>query len=431
MGDFARKASIAGRLVADRAGWSLVVELLQLASSTLVFLVLVRYMEPGTLGQLSALLALAFPALSVSTLGTQFLLLRRSAQGEDLANAWNRALTVGLFGPALAALAMIALRPLLLPNVSATAYILVFVGNMPFFWLNELAVYLGVGSGRMKQAAQARSILVFFRFVALGWFAIWGGGRLEAWAAASTISFAVGAVGALWFVKRAFGLRPRLNRHSVADLPQGIPFSANSVNEGLVDSSDRWLLVRFGHAEDAGLYALGARIVQFGYMPLRTLLRSFDSELFAAGKHGVRSALTITRQMARPGMAIAAAVSVGFLIVAPLVPLVAGDEYRDSVSVIRFLALLPVVRMVQYLFGNTLSAADRQWWRARATFLAMVTNLGLNLWLLREGNWRTAIMTTFISELLLATLLAVVVGYWVRRERRLDIGPPLEEVEVG
>ncbi len=405
-----------GRRLGDRAGWSLAVELLQLASSTVVFLILVRFMDQATFGELGALLALVFPALSIATLGSHFLLLRRSSRGDDLADAWSRATTVGFVGPVLAVIVMIALRPILLPNVAAWAYVLVFVGNLPFYWLNELAVYLGVGSGRMKQAAQARLILVVFRFAALGWFAIWGDGRLVAWALVSTLSFVGGGLGALLFVRSQFQLTPRFEPSSFADLPEGIPFSANSVNESLVDSSDRWLLTRFDHKDDAALYTLGARIVQFGYLPLRTLMRAYDAELFAAGKDGVSAALQVTRRMVKPGMTIAIAVGAGFLLLAPVVPVVAGEDYRDSINVIRLLAVLPVIRIVQYLAGNTLSAASHQPWRMRATALAMVTNLGLNLWLLRDGTWRTAIFTTFVSELLLAALLIASVGYWVRRE---------------
>ncbi len=292
----------AGSPIGGRAGWSLVVELLQLASSTLVFLVLVQFMPQETFGELGALLALAFPALSVATLGSHYLLLRRSSQGGDLADAWKRATTVGFVGPILAAGLMIALRPLLLPNVDPWAYALVFIGNLPFYWMNELAVYLGVGTGRMKQAAQARFILVIWRFMALGWFAIWGDGSLVAWALASALSFVGGGFGALLFVHRSYGLRPGFERTSFTDLPPGIPFSANSVNESLVDSSDRWLLVRFGHLDDAALYTLGARVVQFGYLPLRTLLRAYDADLFGEGQYGVRATLAVTRRMIKPGM---------------------------------------------------------------------------------------------------------------------------------
>lgn len=407
-----------GPTLANRAGWSTVVEVLQLASSTLVFLILVKFMPQETYGELTSLMALSFPALSVGSIGSHFLLLRRSSQGDDLANAWNRATTVGFVGPVLIAALMILFRPLLLPNVEPWAYVLIFIGNLPFFWLNELAVYLGVGAGRMKQAAQARGILVVCRFLALLWFVIWGGGELVSWALASTVSFIAGGLGAVFFVYKVFGLRPSFDPRSRADISPGLPFSVNSVNEGLVDASDRWLLTRFDHKADAGLYGLGARIVQFGYLPLRILMRTHDAELFAAGKDGVRSALTVTKRMIKPGMAVATLVTVGFLVLAPVVPWVAGAEYEEALQVIRLLALLPMIRMVQYLSGNTLSAADRQRWRMMATGAAMVVNLGLNLWLLRDGDWRTAVYTTFVSEVLLAGLLIGLVSYGVRSERR-------------
>ncbi|MGH1489330.1 MAG: lipopolysaccharide biosynthesis protein [Acidimicrobiales bacterium] len=415
-GWISRQLAKAGPALVNRAGWSLVVELLQLASSTLVFLILVKFMTQDTFGELGSLLALVFPALSVGSIGSHFLLLRRSSQGEELAEAWNRAITVGFIGPLAAAGLMIVLRPVLLPNVDAWAYVLVFVGNLPFYWLNELAVYLGVGSGRMKQAAQVRAILVFFRFLALAWFALWGDGGLTDWAMASTLSFAAGGLGAVFFVSRVFGLRPRFVRGVHTDLRPGMPFSVNSANESLVDASDRWLLGRFDHKADAALYTLGARIIQFGYLPLRILLRAYDAEMFAAGKYGIRSVLPVTRRMIKPGMGVAVAVGLGFLLLAPAVPWIAGPEYEESVEVIRFLAILPMIRMVQYLAGNTLSAADRQPWRMVAAGLAMVVNLSLNLWLLRDGDWRVAVYTTFFSEVLLAGMLIALVAYGSRAE---------------
>ncbi len=396
--------------------------MLQLASSTLVFLILVRFMDKETFGELGALLALVFP-VSVGTLGSHFLLLRRSSQGHDLADAWSRANTVGLAGsggggggddrPSAAAVA--ERRPPGLRTDLRRQFAVLLdqrAGGVP------RSGHRSAEAGRPGPADPGR--LPFRRAGVVRRVGRWqpcGMGRrqhrqLHRWGDRSPV-----------FVRRAFGLTPRFEPASFSDLPPGIPFSVNSVNESLVDSSDRWLLTRFDHKADAVLYTLGARLVQFGYLPLRTLLRAYDADLFGAGKDGVRAALVVTRRMIKPGMAIAAAVGLSFLLLAPLLPLVAGSDYDESVDVIRLLSVLPAIRMVQYLAGNILSAADRQPWRMTVTGLAMVTNLGLNLWLLREGTWRTAIFTTFVSELLLAGLLIGIVAYWVRRGRGRDSEP--------
>jgi O-antigen/teichoic acid export membrane protein len=106
-----------------------------------------------------------------------------------------------------------------------------------------------------------------------------------------------------------------------------------------------------------------------------------------------------------------------FWVLAPLVPAVLGSNWSDEVvAVIRWLAFLPGVRAIQYVTGNTLSAADKQWWRFGATGGAAALNLGLNLWLLPDGSWRTAAMTTYVSEMVLMVSLVMLVFYWIRRE---------------
>lgn len=405
-----------------RAGWAGIVEVLQLVSSVLVFFALARLMTQSDIGVLGALLGIAAPVAGLSGFGSHVLLIRRVAQGGDIKDAWQRATAVGILGPAVGTLTAIALKPVILPSVNGWVYALLIASQVNFFWLTELAVYVGNGTRRLKEAAQIRMMVVSFRLIALGAFALFGDGRLLAWAIASFSSFAVGAVAALVYIWRVFGARPSLRRWSPSDLREGLPFSINSVSESLVDVSDRPLLVRYDHEADSGIYTIGARIIQFGYLPIRILLRASDADLFEAGQHGTAAALRVTRSLLKPGLAIGVLVGLGFVVVAPLVPFVAGPEYSDAVSTVRLLAILPLIRAMQYLMGNCLSASDHQWWRVGATLVGAGLNFGLNLRLLPEGTWRTAVFTTVVSEVVLTALLAATVLGWVWKERGLDDG---------
>jgi O-antigen/teichoic acid export membrane protein len=403
-----------------RAGWASVVEVLQLASSVLVFLILARLLTEADYGVLGAVLGVAMTAASLSNVGSHILLIKRAAQGHDLADAWRRATSVGILGPAAGALALIALRPVILPSVDPWVYGLLVVSQLNFFWLTELAVFIGNGTRQLKESAQLRFIVVCCRFVALVLFALLGDGRLIVWAIASVASFGIGAVLSLLYVWRVFGLAPGLWTVSRADVVEGAPFAANASSESLVDVSDRPLLLRYGHSVDAGIYTLGGRIVQFGYLPVRILLRASDADLFEAGRHGTRRALEVSRSLLKPGIAIGLAVGAGFLVFAPVVPIVVGDKYAEAVDTMRLLAVMPAIRAVQYLMGNCLSASDHQWWRVGATLAAAALNFGLNIWLLPTGTWRTAVFTTIVSELFLAAALSLVVYVWAWRERLAD-----------
>lgn len=396
-----------------RLGWSSIVEVLQLASSILVFLILAGQLSVEDYGLMGAIVGVALPAANLSSFGSHVLLVRRVAQGGDLSEAWQRATAVGIVGPGVGALVMIAAKPIILPEADFWVYTLLLVSQLNFFWLTELAVYIGNGTRRLKEAAQIRLLVVACRFGGLMCFVLFTQHRLIDWAAASVISFAIGAALAIGYVARVFGVKPSIRRLTFADFREGAPFSANAVTESLVDVTDRPLLSRYGHAEDAGIYTLGGRIIQFGYLPIRILLRASDADLFAAGKHGVGPALALTKRLLAPSLAIGITVGVGAYVIAPIVPFLVGDEFLEAVDAIRLLAVMPAIRAVQYLMGNCLTASNNQRWRLVATATAGVLNLGLNLTFLPNGTWRTAVYTTLVSEVFLTTAfigLAVVLA---------------------
>lgn len=407
-----RMATMAADLLGRRTRWAAVVELLQLLSSTLAFLVLPGLLDPNDYGIMGGVTAVAVPALNFSNLGTHILLLRRAARGEDLRNAWHRALTLGTLGPGSAVIVLLALHSVLLPDVDLTIYALLVTGGIVAFWLSELVVYLPVGLGDLRNAAMVRLVAFGCRIAALAWFALYGRSELVNWAWANLISFVVAGVLGLVMVGRYYGVGPGFSSRALTDVRPGLPFSVNGASENLNDGADRFLLLRFDQQYDTGVYTLGGRAIQFAYVPIRMLLRAHDSELFAAGKHGVRSALKVSRRLAPSGMLLGFGAAAIFWIIAPSVPLVLGPKWEDVTDVIRLLSFLPAIRSMQYLVGNTLSASDRQWSRFMATIMAAALNIGLNLIYLPNGGWRTAVATTLVSELALLLLLVIVVWYW-------------------
>lgn len=406
------------RQLSRRAAWSLVIEVLQLVSSMVVFFALARLISTDDFGVMTGVMGVAAPAASLSSLGSHILLIKRVAQGEELRDVWRRTTSVGIVGPAVGAAAVIGLKGAIVPGVDTRVYVLLVVSQLNFFWLAELAVTVGNATRRLKEAAGIRFLVVVFRLAALGLFALLGRGSLLWWAAASAVSFALGAVVAVGCIWRLFGARPGLFSLRAADVRHGVPFSVNAVSESLVDVSDRPLLVRYGHESASAVYGVAARIIQFGYLPLHVLLRASDADVYQAGKRGAGAALAVVRRLLGPGIAIGLTVGAGFLLLSPLVPLVAGSGYDRAVVAIRLLAVVPLIRVFQYLMGNCLSASGHQWWRVGATMAAAGVNLGLNVRYLPTGGWRAACYTTVVSELFLTVVLAGAVVGWAAWERR-------------
>ena len=383
-----------------------------------MFLVLADVFTREAYGIMNGSIGAVAPALGLSNLGTHVLLTRRAARGEDLASAWNRALTIGLASPTMAAVVLVALHPLLFPggNVPWSVFALFAIAGLPFFWLSEMVAFLPIGLGDIRSVAIIRFATLLCRIVALGWFVLLSGGSLLEWAAAHAVSLVAASILGVSIVGRKYDLRPGLGSGLAADVKEGLPFSMSSATESVFDGADRVLLVRYGLDDDAGIYGLGGRITQFGYAPIRILLRSRDAELHRAGGVGPRAAFEVARTMFVPGLVLGCAAAAALWIAAPLVPIVFGARWDPAVPAIRLLAFLPAIRSVQYLVGNTITAFDRQPWRFAVTAMAAVLNVVLNVIYLPTGTWRTAVVTTFISEAFLLTALAAVVWYWLRRE---------------
>ncbi|MDH4278414.1 MAG: oligosaccharide flippase family protein, partial [Acidimicrobiia bacterium] len=210
-------------LLGNNTRWAAASEVLQLISSTLVVLMVARLLDETSYGVLGGVAALAAIALNLSNLGSHILLLRRGAQGEDLGEAWSRAITVGVGLPGLLAVLLLVSKPFFQPAVDFEVYALFIVAGMPLFWLSELAVYLPVGLGDMKRATVGRLIVTVCRLGAIGWFAMAGTQNLTTWAWANMVSFALSAVLGIGYIWFTYGVKPRFSRRAHEDLGPGLP----------------------------------------------------------------------------------------------------------------------------------------------------------------------------------------------------------------
>ena len=92
-----RLSSVGPEGLGGRAGWSLVVELLGLASSVLVFFALTNLIVRSEIGTMTAVLALAVPVASLTSFGSHVMLIKRIAHGDDVRDVWRRATSVGMY----------------------------------------------------------------------------------------------------------------------------------------------------------------------------------------------------------------------------------------------------------------------------------------------------------------------------------------------
>jgi O-antigen/teichoic acid export membrane protein len=96
---------------------------------------------------------------------------------------------------------------------------------------------------------------------------------------------------------------------------------------------------------------------------------------------------------------------------APWATYVLGDEFRDSVDVLRLGSLLPVLQAMQYTLGGYLAATGRQSVRAVMQLVALAAFIVAGLIFIPLYSWQGAILVSLGCDALLGLLFAI--GCWV------------------
>ena len=392
------------RSLVERVGWAGVAEVANLAVTFAMLLVLVDTLGPDLFGDLQAVIGIASIVGPISTFGANWSLIRRGVVSKSMRFEVGRAInlaTIGTTGGMLATALVLLAFPGVLPGVSRSAAVLILVGQMPAYWLTELAVTAAVAKADLKLSAQLRLVAAYFRIMAVIVFAFGPNHSLEAWAwhfAAGNLLAAVGVHLILAISMRRF---PGFVRPLAREFREGLPYGIGNTTEGVLSASDRPLMSQYGLPGDDGIYSVGYRVVTLGLVPMTALFKAQDRRFFRQGALGSVAAHEAGRRMSMLALAATLPVSIALFLGAPLFDLFVDERWAETETVIRFLAILPIIKGFQFAFGNSLTAAGNQRMRLQLTAVAAIGNLVANFFLIPIWSWRAAAGTTLVAEVAL------------------------------
>ncbi len=389
------------------------------------FIVIGRLLGSAEYGALAGVVALVNVLSQFSSLGMEMILLRNiSRDRSSFAGTWGRALIVSGIGFAfLFAVSVVYARCFLPPGLrSLVPWVAVSDGLLGK--LAQLASRALQGADQAAWSARLTALTNGARAVvaalllsfcvhthrhgsALTWVHVY-------WLA----SFAVAVVGAV-LVTRILGW-PCFRRFGWCELREGISFSFSSSAISVYNDLDKTLLVGMGQSYAAGIYAAAYRVVDVLTTPIYSLYAAAMPQFFREGANGVAAASSFSRRMLHWVVPFGLAAALGLAWLAPALPLAFGRSFAGSVSALRWLCLLPVIRGLQYAWGSTITASSSQWLRTGTQAGAALLNLSLNLWLIPRWSWQGAALASLVTDGSLALSNGLLVRWLVRRRQ---IGP--------
>ena len=214
---------------------------------------------------------------------------------------------------------------------------------------------------------------------------------------------------AIILVNRLAGYpRPLLTKLK-SDIKQGIYFAISASAHNINSSLDKAMLASFSSLSATGIYGSAYRFIDVGNVPLFALFSATYTRFFQHGAFGIKSSLKFAKRLF-PLITFYAVLSiVGYIVLAPFIPKILGEEYREAVSALLWLAPLPAIAAFQYLAADSLTGAGYQKARSIVQVSAAALNVLLNLWLIPLYSWKGAAWATLISDSLRLVCLWIIV----------------------
>lgn len=375
------------------------------AGRMLTFFLLGIALGADELGRYVAVLGLAQLVFPASRVGISHVMVRGISRGNRFEEDWSKSTTVTILGSVLGALVTVLIAEVIFDVSPLTSLLIGF------------AQLLGLGflqAGGMASAAHGRSEIgiainaasTVFRLLAiLGFFFAVSSRSVDVWAWFLLPSMVATAVSTMYIMQRFLDARPRFVLPTREDLALGSGFVFVEFGSTAQSDIDRVVLGAYGLDADAGVYAAAFRVAELANLPLGALLRASYSEFFRRGSNSVAEALQYARKLTSYSVAYGICAGIGLWVLAPLLQVLMGDGFADSVTALRWLSFVPAVRALQIFPANVLTGVDRLWERARLMMTSASINLASNIVLAPTYGWRGAAVSTLIAELFFAGIL--------------------------
>lgn len=393
-----------------------------LGFQAIYFVLMGRTLGSREYGAFVGVVALVAVLGQFSGCGMEMILLRNvSRDRASFAATWGAALRVTVFGfVALLGVAIGFGHFFLRSDLRLLVPWIVFSDGL-FGKMAQLASRALQGAGQMRTMAKLMSGMNLGRaLLAAGLYsyARWWGGRADAllWAHVYWIAPMLVGLIACWMVTAQFGW-PRFERMRLHDWSEGLSFSLSNSSISVYNDIDKTLLVSLGQTFAAGIYGAAYRVVDVATAPLYSIYAAATPQLFREGGESVERADALSNRILRRTFLYGVGTAVALFFGAGLLPHLFGPSFQESVTALRWLCLLPLLRVLHYAWGTTITASASQWYRTATQIGAAVLNLGLCAWMIPRWSWQGAAWASLLTDGSLAVLSWVVLQR-VRRARR-------------
>jgi O-antigen/teichoic acid export membrane protein len=381
----------------------------RLVFQTASFILLARLLGLENFGAFTAALAVVVLFAPLVELGGYPLVVKQVAQDATATHRYlGNALSILLFTTPIALIILTGLQYFLLPKISLVTLLLVAVSDFVGERTRMVVCAAFIAHQQHYKNAWLEVTAGALRLCLVGLLWLWGA-SLEHWALLYFLGgLTIGLIAYFWGVK-SFGKFSSNLKEAFSNIPEGFFFSVGLAAQSAYADMDKAMLARLSTLEATGIYGVAYRLINLAYLPLNAFLSSVYPRLVKTGQDSFREAFVLSKRMFPVTALYGFFASLGLFVLAPLLPYVFGNEYIETVNALRWLAFVPFIQALYWIFADALTATGHQRLRSYAQLTTLALNILLNLFLIPTYSWKGAAIATFLSELTMLGIIALTV----------------------
>jgi O-antigen/teichoic acid export membrane protein len=415
--------------------WLIVGQGMRVVIQAIYFILMARALGVSGYGAFAGVGAWVAVASPFASLGYGNILIKHVARDRSMFNLWwGKGLIMTMVSGLVLMIAAITLSKWVLPDsIPLLLVIMVAVADLIFTRLLDLSAQAFQAFEQLNRTAQLQVLINFARLLAV--LILWlftPSVSVLTWGECYLVSTVIAALIALWMVTRTLG-KPVISMKNITkDITEGFYFSVSLSAQNVYNDIDKTMLSRFSTLSATGIYGAAYRFIDIAFLPVRSLLWASNVRFFQHGAHSLRAGIGYARSLLPWALTYSFAVGAFLYLAAPLIPVILGAGYQDSVIATRWLAMIPILRVMHYFAADALTGANYQGLRSGIQVIVAGFNVAINFWLIPLYSWLGAAWSSCVTDGLLAVLMWIVVSWLLRkRSGRLPDIVPGEEVSLN
>lgn len=404
--------------------WMLFSKLFNVVMQAAYFIVVARLLGKENYGSFIVITAIASLVFPFVPMGSEHLLVKNVATNKaSFSTYWGNGLALLAANGTLFTIILLLLSPFLFPqDVPLGAILTILVSDLICLALLDLGSKSLIAVNMVDKTAQLGILNTCSKLLAaLSMGVFFTEPSVATWGYLYFCSSTIMAIVTVLLINKMIGYPRPILSELKSNLSQGLYFSigtsANNVNANL----DKSMLGKLSSVGAAGIYGSAYRFIDVGNVPLMAIFGASYTRFFKHGASGIRGTLKFAKGLLPILIAYAIASIVGCLVLAPFIPAILGEEYREAVDALLWLSPLPAIAAFQYLAADVLTGSGNQKSRSMVQVGAAILNVSLNIWLIPQYSWKGAACATLISDSLRVICLWSIVFLLYRQQTQLNM----------